>query len=88
MAGRGDEDDRHGLLGADEEQIGKDLGHRLSRGSGPDQQPHRDAEQSAGGLGRDCAFVIGPGAPEIKVTSMLRQERAAASGVAPCSDKS
>jgi hypothetical protein len=52
VAGRGDKDDRGGLLGADETQIGQCSCSRLSRGSGPDQQ-------SASGC-RGCARRRGP----------------------------
>jgi hypothetical protein len=48
VAGRGDKDDRRGLPGVDEEQAGPRAGRRPSRGSGPDQQPHQDAEIVAG----------------------------------------
>src|SRR4051794_8910589 len=51
-----DEDDRGGLLGVDEQQIGECTCRRLSWGSGPDQQPHQDAEIVAGSVDQ-VAFV-------------------------------
>src|SRR3954451_1655065 len=43
-SGRGDKDDRYGLVSVEEECIGQCTDSRLSRGSGPDQQPHQDPE--------------------------------------------
>src|SRR5439155_1040998 len=44
LLARGDKDDRYGLFSVEEECIGQCTRNRLSRGSGPDQQPHQDAE--------------------------------------------
>jgi hypothetical protein len=67
VGGRGDKDDRHGLLGVEEEQISPRAGSRLFRGSGPDQQPHENAEIVAGDMDQialvDILASAQPGPP-------------------------
>src|SRR6478735_3518496 len=48
VRGRGNKDQRHGLVGADDAQKGPHMGSRPSGGSGSDQQPHQDTEIVSG----------------------------------------
>src|SRR5207344_3505114 len=50
--------------GADEEQIGEPTSRRLSWSSGPDQQPHQDAEIVAGDMDQIALVdILAPAQP-------------------------
>src|SRR3954470_10518023 len=72
-SGRGDKDDRYGLVSVEEECIGQCTDSRLSRGSGPDQQPHQDPEIMASDV--DQVALVTLSRPRSQVRRMPPRSR-------------